>query len=82
VVIFGNRFFIAVSERPALPSSLALLPKAKGSEVMAKAVKNRWSFAEDRRLIRLAVSGKSLKAIAGLGRRILRSSQDQIEPMR
>jgi hypothetical protein len=32
---------------------------------MAEAVKNRWSFAEDRRLIRLAVSEKSLKAIAG-----------------
>jgi len=36
---------------------------------MAKAVKTRWSFAKDRRLMQLAASGKSLETIAGLMKR-------------
>jgi hypothetical protein len=40
--------------------------RLRRESIMAKKVVNRrWSYAEDRRLIQLAASSKSVKAIAG-----------------
>jgi len=52
--------------------------QAKGAKVMAKmASKTHWSFAEDRRLIQLAASLKSLEAVAAEMKRTPRMSRER-----
>jgi hypothetical protein len=51
-----------------------------GSEtVMARKARTRWSFAEDRRLIQLAASLKSLEAVAAELKRTPQNDQKRIE---